>query len=64
MENEEIYECLSCHRTAFVQDTHKPPICCGKPMEKMPREICLQPAHAEHARPMEKDDACDDFRAG
>jgi len=26
--------------------------------------ICLQPAHAEHVRPMEDEDACDDFRAG
>jgi len=33
-------------------------------MVKIPREICLQSSHAEHARPMEKDDACDDFRAG
>lgn len=62
--DEENYECLSCHRTAIVEDTKKPPKCCGKPMNKMPREICLQPAHAEHARPMERDDARDEGRAG
>jgi len=30
----------------------------------MQLDICTQPAHAEHARPMEDEDACDDFRAG
>jgi hypothetical protein len=60
----ETYECMSCKRTATVQADEAPPSCCGKPMEKMPREICLQPAHAEHARPMEDEDACDEFRAG
>ena len=58
----ETYECMSCKRTATVQKDEAPPSCCGKPMEKMPREICLQPAHAEHARPMESEDACDEFR--
>jgi len=33
-------------------------------MKKLPLDICTQPAHAEHARPMEDEDACDDFRAG
>jgi hypothetical protein len=61
---EETYECNSCHRTAFVEASEEPPTCCGKPMKKIPREICLQPFHAEHARPMEHDDACDDFRGG
>jgi hypothetical protein len=64
MENEETYECVSCHRTATVESSEEPPVCCGKPMQKMPHEICLQPAHAEHARPMEAEDACDEFRAG
>ncbi len=63
--NMETYECESCKRTATVQDDETPPSCCGKPMKmKMPREICLQPTHAEHARPMEDEDACDEFRAG
>ena len=32
-------------------------------MEKL-RRVCLQPPHAEHARPMDDEDACDDGRAG
>jgi len=32
-------------------------------MKKISREICLQPSHPEHARPMEEDEPCDDFRA-
>ena len=58
------YQCASCKRTATVTDTGAVPTCCGKPMKKVPKEICLQPNHAEHARPMEAEEACDDFRAG
>jgi len=64
METEYTYECTSCHRTATVEEGETPPVCCGKPMQRLPREICLQPAHAEHARPMERDDACDEGREG
>jgi len=59
----ESYKCEDCGKTIEVTDG-KVPICCGKPMAKMPLDICLQPAHAEHARPMEDEDACDDGRAG
>ena len=58
------YQCQSCKRTATVEEGEETPTCCGKPMTKMPKEICLQPAHAEHARPMEQEDACDEFREG
>jgi hypothetical protein len=64
MKSKEEYECLTCKRTATVEDDTEVPECCGKKMKKMAREICLQPAHAEHARPMERDEPCDDFRAG
>ena len=64
MKNKKEYECLTCKRTATVEDDSEIPECCGKKMRKMPREICLQPAHAEHARPMERDEPCDDGRAG
>ncbi len=40
------YECLTCKRTATVEDDTEVPVCCGKKMKKIPREICLQPAHA------------------
>jgi hypothetical protein len=55
------YECLTCKRTATIEEDEEVPSCCGKPMRKMPRELCLQPSHAEHARPMERDEACDEF---
>lgn len=59
------YECASCKRTAYVEDSRETPTCCGQPMvKKEEREICLQPTHAEHARPMEEESACDEFRAG
>ena len=58
------YQFASCKRTATVADSNHTPTCCGKPMQKIPKEICLQPNHAEHARPMESEEACDDFRAG
>jgi hypothetical protein len=59
----ESYKCEDCGKTIEIKDG-KVPICCGKPMKKIPLDICLQPAHAEHARPMEDEDACDDGRAG
>jgi hypothetical protein len=58
------YQCLTCKRTVTVENKSKIPNCCGKPMEKIPREICLQPDHAEHSRPMEEEEPCDDFRSG
>ena len=33
-------------------------------MEKLKIDICTQPAHAEHARPMDEEDVCDEGRAG
>jgi hypothetical protein len=59
------YECMTCRRSATIEEDEKTPLCCGKPMKKtVPREICLQPAQSEHARPMEDENACDEFRAG
>ena len=59
------YECITCKRTVTIQENKDVPTCCGKLMKKkILKEICLQPTHAEHARPMENEDACDEFRAG
>ena len=59
------YECMICKRTTTILKDKITPTCCGKPMKKkIPQDICLQPTHAEHARPMEDEDACDEFRAG
>ena len=60
---EETYKCEDCGKTVKVSDGSIPN-CCGSPMKKLPLDICLQPAHAEHARPMEDEDACDDGIAG
>jgi len=60
---EETYKCKNCGKTVKVADG-KLPSCCDKPMEKLPLDICTQPAHAEHARPMDQEDACDDGRGG
>jgi len=57
------YKCKECGKTIDITD-EKVPNCCGKPMEKVPLDICTQPAHAEHARPMDEENACDDGRAG
>ena len=63
MEEEKTYQCENCGKTVKISD-EKIPECRGKLMKKPPLDICLQPAHAEHARPMEDEDACDDFRSG
>ena len=60
----EEYECLTCKRIATIEENEQMPRCCGKKTKKMPREICLQLAHAEHTRPMKHDEPCGDFRAG
>ena len=59
----ETYKCEDCGKTVKVSGGETPE-CCGKPMKKLPLDICLQPAHAEHARPMDEENACDDFRSG
>ena len=62
---EEVYKCECCGKTIpFSEAREHVPMCCGKEMKKLPLDICLQPADAEHARPMDEEDACDDFRAG
>jgi hypothetical protein len=57
------YKCEKCGKTIDVTDENIPN-CCGKKMKKLPLDICIQPVHAEHARPMEEENACDDGRAG
>jgi len=61
--NEKIYECKRCGKIKKVSN-EKHPICCNKSMEKIKIEICTQAAHPENARPMDKEDVCDDGRAG
>jgi len=57
------YKCKTCGKT-IITENEAVPYCCQAPMTQAPLDICLQPAHAEHARPMNDEDACDDFRSG
>ena len=57
------YKCGICGKTKAVSDDSNPE-CCGKPMKQLPLDVCIQPAHAEHTRPMENEEPCDDGRAG
>jgi hypothetical protein len=60
---EKTYECEECGKRVKTSED-KTPECCGKPMKQLPLDICTQPAYAEHARSMEEEEPCDDFRAG
>ncbi|HID74045.1 MAG TPA: hypothetical protein EYP43_03225 [Thermoplasmata archaeon] len=58
------YECVGCGRrvVAPADDT---PECCGRSMSQLALEPCtVAPADAEQSRPMDAEDACDDFRGG
>jgi hypothetical protein len=64
IELEEVtYKCNNCGKTV-KSNNGKVPTCCDRPMEKLPLDICTQPSHAEHSRPMDDEDVCDDGRAG
>jgi len=58
-----VYKCRNCGKRVTVSDSSTP-ICCDKPMKKLSLDICLQPAHAETNRPMDAEDACNEFREG
>jgi len=60
--NEKTYECEKCRKK--IRTSEKIPDCCGKPMKQLPLDECTQQANAEHARPMETEEPCDDGRAG
>ena len=57
------YQCQICERSEIVYNKTIPK-CCRKPMKQVPLEMCTKPHDPEHARPMEDEDACDDFRGG
>jgi len=60
---EVVFKCKICGKNYKTTEDENP-LCCNEKMEKIPLDVCTQPAHAEHARPMEEEDACDDGRAG
>jgi len=57
------YRCKNCGAELIITDGAIP-ICCNKPMKEIPLEVCTQPAHAEHASPMESEGPCDEGREG
>ena len=57
------YRCEGCGKELIITDGTIPN-CCDRPMKEIPLDLCTQPAHAEHARPMDSENACDDGRAG
>lgn len=62
MTEEKEYECVDCKKRIKVDFTTEP-ICCGKSMRQVPLEACTAaPASAEHARPMDDEEPCDDSR--
>ena len=60
---EETFECKNCGKKTTVSDGTIPN-CCGRPMNKISIDFCLQSADAEHSRPMDDEEPCDDGRAG
>ena len=61
MSEQKGYQCKICKKTKIASgDTV--PICCGKPMTQVPLDICTKPHDPEHSRPMNDEDACNDFR--
>jgi hypothetical protein len=65
MTDKEAYECAECKNQLVVKVGSPRPECCGKAMIPIPLEMCTSaPADAEHARPMDDEELCDDSRGG
>ena len=61
--NSKKYRCRECGKETVVPETQKEaPECCGEPMEFL--EVCREAPSAEHARPFNEDEPCDDDRSG
>jgi len=61
MSEEKGYKCEICNKTIIVVNDEIPQ-CCGTQMKQVPLDICTKPFDSEHARPMNDEDACNDFR--
>ncbi|UCB58492.1 MAG: hypothetical protein JSV67_07790 [Thermoplasmatales archaeon] len=57
------YRCEKCGKDIIITDGEIP-ICCNEPMREIPLDVCTQPAHAEHTRPMKDEEPCDNGRSG
>ena len=63
MTKEKEYECEHCKKRVKIDFTKEPSFCCGMEMKPVPLEVCLAPpSSAEHARPMDDEEPCDDSR--
>jgi predicted ATP-dependent serine protease len=57
------YQCQECGKEKEEMNG-KNPSCCGKPMKQMKVDVCITAPSAEHARPFNDDEPCDDSRSG
>ena len=60
---EKSYKCETCGKIVKTKDK-KIPMCCEHPMKMIPVDICLQPSHPEHFRPMDHEEPCDQGNQG
>jgi len=61
MRGDKEYHCVRC---GARKTSEKAPDCCGAKMEPLPLKMCTSAASAEHSRPMEDEEPCDDSRGG
>jgi len=66
MTDKKHYKCNHCDGRMEVQSDAATPDCCGQPMVEAtePLEQCTLSNTAEHSRPDDMDEPCDDGRAG
>ncbi len=63
MDEKRSYKCRECGKNLTVNRENPVPFCCGSEMEPdLP--ICTLSETAEHARPDQTEEPCDDGRAG
>ena len=56
------YHCKECEKTIIIDSNNEVPECCGKEMYLM--DVCREAPSAEHYRPYNSDDPCDDASSG
>lgn len=55
------FQCKTCGSTAEGYE-NKPPVCCGEAMG--PMNVCTSAPSAEHERPWNEDEPCDESTSG
>ncbi len=60
------YTCDKCNSQAALDKEAKPPECCAQPMVPVPEPLdkCTVSSTAEHSRPNDSQEPCDDGRGG